>query len=388
MNDAPWAPWTYLLRLLITVAILRLIAVERTTYASALFAIYLIAMLTMRSFSSPWLLVGWGCLAGGFLLSDRYLGPKAPLVAVMGILLLHALAVPASALWGAGNWETTAGVIMWMGPALLLYIGGSQGVFKFLVPAFLAHAGSIIIHGLTNWHWAVGVLIKEDSLGMGLANNRNLAAGFLAIGIIYMTCHPRLKWLTPPMIIALLFTGSRWGLAVTGAVLLLMILRRQTSWKPLGGALVACVAAVLLLGILTPRGYQIAGYSSFTNAVTRTRAEIPVRLAVPHIPSILPSGIAEHPGLHNVPMRIAVESGIIAAILWVGITLWALRRRNGVVWWVLLTLVALSMLDYYTWMGHLGGFWWLSVGLLVKNQCAIPPSSPPQTPWLAKGSWP
>jgi len=102
--------------------------------------------------------------------------------------------------------------------------------------------------------------------------------------------------------------------------------------------------------------------------------------------------VAEHPGLHNVPLRIAVENGIIAAIIWLGVTgkaLLPIRRLNlggkrGVrhihndngketavrglqgdsqAWWLLLGVVLLSLLDYYMWMGHLGGFWWLLVGL-------------------------
>ena len=40
--------------------------------------------------------------------------------------------------------------------------------------------------------------------------------------------------------------------------------------------------------------------------------------------SFLPTGIAEHPGLHPVPLRIAVENGILAALVWIGVTGYAL----------------------------------------------------------------
>jgi hypothetical protein len=374
--------WPYSPRLLFTVAFLSLITLitlNRQAVASAAFALYLVAMLTMESFTSPWLLVGWAALAGGFALSDRGWGPKPVLIALASLLVLHALAIPGSLLWGTGNWELTAGVVMWMAPAVMIYAGGTATVLNWLVPVWLIHAGVVIHQGLTNWYLQPGYGAGGESIAtdhyirdgaaVGLANNVNLAGGFLAIGIIFMISHPKLRWLTPPLFMALLFTGSRWALLVTGVALVVMGVTRRIAWQPLVAAVATLFLAVFLLGVLTPSGYQIAGYDSFASAVDSTRDNLGGRLAVPHIPSFLPSGVAEHSGLHNVPLRIAVESGILAAVLWVGITLWAaMKWRNGVVWWILLTLLALSMLDYYPWMGHLGGFWWLSIGILVKGR--------------------
>jgi len=169
-------------------------------------------------------------------------------------------------------------------------------------------------------------------------------------------------------VIATLATNSRWGIAVGLALLLAMVVSRRVPARVLG-LIVGCLAGLfVLLALTTPVGFRIAGYNSLAGAVAPVSHDVLVRLQVPHIPSFLPRGVAEHPGLHNVPLRIAVENGIQAAALWIGITLWALWRwRNGTAWWMLLALVALSMLDYYTWMGHLGGFWWLLVGLLVKK---------------------
>ncbi len=294
--------------------------------------------------------------------------------------------------------------------------------------------------GVTNW-----VSIGPDYIWYGnpsgLSNNSNLAAGFLALGIVYLLTTP-LKWLSVPLLVALLFTGSRWGVAIALAVIVAMAITRSISWRPLVGAAVVIVAAVLFLGAFTPKGYALAGINSFAGVANAVTADVGSRLAVPHLPTFLPSGVAEHPGLHNVPLRIAVENGLIAAGLWVLITGWALwpRVHNNVNhhgttydrdapdndhetinnvhrWllfpvrylffkfkhdtherpdhdrsdqgqhteqihqlppvesvgvpvhrWLLLTLVLLSVLDYYTWMGHLGGFWWLLIGLLTKGR--------------------
>ena len=135
-----------------------------------------------------------------------------------------------------------------------------------------------------------------------------------------------------------------------------MAMTGNTSWRLLAAGVVTAILGVVMMGLLLPGGYAVAGYDSIASAAYAANTDIGVRLAVPHLPSFLPSGVAEHPGLHNVPLRIAVESGLVAAGVWVGITLFALIRKPfNPDWWILLTLGLLSMLDYYTWMGHLGG---------------------------------
>jgi hypothetical protein len=152
-----------------------------------------------------------------------------------------------------------------------------------------------------------------------------------------------------------------------------MALSGGIPWRVLAGGILALLLTVIGVGLMGD-GYQIAGYGSITGALNPIVANVGDRLAVPHIPTFLPSGVAEHPGLHNVPLRIAVESGIIAAGIWVVMTVWALMpKASGQPFhrWLLLTLVLLSVLDYYTWMGHLGGFWWLLIGLLTKPHARI-----------------
>ncbi len=478
--------------------------------APGLLALYLVSNLLVRSFSDIWLFIGWTSLCAGILLAGVSKGPRFVFLSLVLLLAFHALAIPGSLIWGTGNWELTAGVVLWMAPGLLLYLAndGSR-VFVWLVPVWLIHAVLIIYQGFTNWSYGDAGLLDDrfyvifQGLPSGLANNPNIAAGFLLFGIIYLLGSPR-KWLSLPLLMALLFTGSRWGLVVAVVLLLAMVLTGAISWRPLAAAAACGILAILLSGLLTPTGYTLAGYNSLAGVVNVLPNDVGVRLAIPHIPTFLPSGVAEHPGLHNVPLRIAVENGILAAVIWVVITGWALwprikndinqyrtthdsdtpnkdhetgnhvhryllfpfrwfrsRKRpsderrenqsgidgehpelcdilpqgsgsdcigipgevqlnqavqshrrlflvrvlvavpfmshtakptedkppteqaedhagdthrhqisgqqNNVHRWLLLTLVLLSVLDYYTWMGHLGGFWWLLIGLLFKR---------------------
>ncbi len=361
-------------------------------WAAPAIALYLVSALLLRSFASPWLLVGWTALALAAVFAARSAGPRQVAAAMALLLLAHAAAIPGSIFWGSGNWELTAAVLLWMAPSALLYltnINASQ-VFMWLTPAWLIHSAMIIYEGFTEWHVNAGTLVR-DGHATGLANNPNLAAGFLALGIVYLMTTSN-KWLSLPLLMALLFTGSRWGLVVTLVVVVGMGLAGTISWRPLVAAIAAGVAAVMAMGLFSG-SYAVAGMDSVAAVVNSMTTDVGTRLAVPHIPTFLPSGIAEHPGLHNVPLRIAVESGIVAAGLWVGITLLALGRRRGIDHhpheqngrypqsyprhesrhrWLLLTLVLLSLLDYYTWMGHLGGFWWLLIGVSVKGATSLP----------------
>ena len=385
---------------------------DRCRLASLGFAVFLICSLLVRSFGDIWLGIGWIGLFGGFLVApDKRRGPVLYVGAVL--LLCHALAIPGSLLWGDGHWEATTAIVLWMAPSLMLLSAGTLAAFAWLVPAWLIHAALILYSGPTSWSAAGGVLVSNGG-GTGLSHNPNLAAGFLCLGIVYLMT-TRFRWLVILLIPALLFTGSRWGLTVTAVVLLAMVLTRTVPFRPLGATILLCAATVVAVALFTPLGYRVSTLDSFAAVAHAVNGEVQARMAVPHLPSVLPHGVADHPGLHNVPLRMAVESGILAAAVWLGITAWALwpgrgvkqrvRQGNdqsaskhasmalsersdrfGASWWMLLALALLSLLDYYTWMGHLGGFWWLLVGMRLRGQPGKPSLSPDDRPLSARAT--
>ena len=343
--------------------------------APAFLAFYLVSNLMLRSFTDLWMFLGWTALCAGVICGGCSKGSQTVFWGLLALLVFHAAAIPGSLIWGAGNWEFTAGVVLWMAPAMLLYLAtNAQRVFVWLIPAFLVHAALVIVEGFTHWYLIGNVMVRQGT-NTGLTNNPNLAAGFLAIGIVYLMAskRPLFQALSLPLLVALLFTGSRWGIMVPMAVIGVLALSGAIPWRVLAGGILALFITVVGVGLIGG-GYQIAGYGSIASAFNPVVTDVGVRLAIPHLPSVLPHGVAEHPGLHNVPLRIAIENGIIAAGIWVGITGWALVSRDSgqpLHRWLLITLVLLSVLDYYTWMGHLGGFWWLLIGLLTKPHARI-----------------
>ena len=290
---------------------------DRQRLAGLGFAVFLASSLLVRSFGDVWLGIGWIGLFGGFLLAPvKGRGPAV--YAGAALLLCHVVAIPGSLLWGTGNWEATAAVVLWMAPSLMILSAGVPSVFAWLLPVWFIHAGAILYSGPTSWSSAGRVLVG-DNAGDGLSHNPNLAAGFLCLGIVYLMT-TRCRWLVILLIPALLFTGSRWGLTVTAVVLLAMVVTRTVPFRPLGAAILLCAATVVAVALFTPLGYRVSTLDSFAAVAHTVNGEVQARMAVPHIPSILPRGVAAHPGLHNVALRIAVESGILAAIVWLGIT--------------------------------------------------------------------
>ncbi len=373
----------------------------------ALFAASLTGSLAMHSFNSPWHWASWLTLAAAAMFSTWDRGPRPVFWGLVIILVLVFAAIPGSLLWGSGNWPLSAGVAIWMAPSIVFYLtSNGEKVFAWLVPTWVVHAGLIVYQAFVE-RWTIyddntGVVIRSGTDPSGLAVNGNLAGGFLVLGMIYLL-HTKHAWLAGPLAAALLLTGSRWAVIVAVVIVVLMLLTGRLKIK---AALISGGLLFLASGILwftyPVASFVVAGFDSVGALVTPLQnGEIGSRLAVPHIPSLLPTGIAEHPGLHNVPMRIAVENGILAALVWVGVTSYALfpgrwvkarwDSRYGVVitvvrnsktavrglqsdsprsracWWMLLALGMLAMLDYYVWMGHLGGFWWLLVGMGVKR---------------------
>ncbi len=153
---------------------------------------------------------------------------------------------------------------------------------------------------------------------------------FLVLGIVYLLTTQH-KWLAVPLFVVLPMAGSRWALIVCAAVVIGMVGTKVVPWKTALGMVVVLVGVVSLLWPLQLwSGVAVSSLDSLGSTLIDPfkNGAVTGRLAVPHIPSFLPTGIAEHPGLHTVPVRIAVENGILAAVAWVGVTVFALFPRH------------------------------------------------------------
>ncbi len=328
--------------------------VARQDFASPLIALAIGIAVTQPALNNPVLLVMWACLLSGVYLAPRPKMSRRRLL-LMGIIPGSALvAIPVS-FFTSGEWAATIVLaIFTFGLFPLFLVNNLDRILPWLVPVWALHVGMVTWERLTE----VG-----NRMG-GLAINQNVASSFLLLGAIYLV-HTRFKWLSVPLLVAILFTGSRWATLVAAGVFAGIFICRKIRWRYLlvgMGISVAVVSALQWDTII--QGYRVhddTGLAPVGEMIQRNRTDIAYRWTLPPGSLILvPTGYIGS-SLHNVPARMATETGLLSALAWLGFTIWGLWRfqRLSARWWMLLTVSLLSVMYFLTWLGPLGAFWWL-----------------------------
>ncbi len=238
----------------------------------------------------------------------------------------------------------------WMTPFIIFPLVRPSNIMPYIVPGAVAQTAILLYQGM----------IQGSYRSEGIIHNPNPAAGFLVIVSAYLLT-TKLRLLAIPMMAsATLFTGSRWAVLVIALLLILVVIRGLVSWRfiLLTSSIVFLVAIVYQDTILPSlRVPYLAGADTAS-----TWRDTEVRLKIERLPSLIPKGdvgIGLGPS-HNVPLRIASEAGILAALIWMGLSLrrvFPIRSWTGLQW-AFVALLLLSMMDYYTWIGSLGSLWW------------------------------
>ena len=275
----------------------------------------------------------------------------------LGILLgSMLLSIPGSVLWG--DWQVTLMVVGWTAlPAFLFAIKAPGRVLVWLTPFLVGHALVLAAQGLAG----------GELRATGLTINPNPATALLLVGIILAICWQHRHWwvLALPFAAALPYTGSRWALVTLALILAGMVLSRYRWRAVIVGALVLGSLALAwgLNSDLVERNYRLRGrvethtYDAahrINHGITWGWQDLVGRGYV----------VPRTGGLHNVPLRLMAQFGVLAALAWlflVGLRLWE-WRRGGLAFWLVLAVLTLSMMDYYWLMGQLGPMGWLLLG--------------------------
>ena len=260
--------------------------------------------------SDPHITLVWLLPLAALLLIPVTTGSRWVLVALVAILLsvLGAIAVAPI--------PENVFVAFFMLPFLAYYVlKVNEDIFGWLASSWLIMAGLTIWQGMTN----------PTMRAVGFGNHATMAAGFMILGIVYSLHSPRLRWLAYPLCFAIPFTGSRWALLVITGVSLGIWVSQRLSWRYM-----VVLGAVAALGVVLHGGIPMSrnghGYRAVLfDASIRFASESPAGAR----PGIVPNGFQELFGNHNVPMRLSVEAGIIAALAWTAVTIVALWRRPG-----------------------------------------------------------
>ena len=333
-------------------------------------AIYIVCVFA-GTFNGPLLMVGWTALGLAFI--SWYVTPDRPKQdlrawALLGVIVLSHLAAIPGALWfGTGNWILTASGFYWFLPAIVVFLIADARVFKWLIWIAVIHAGTILFNSL----WFVG----SSGISSGLTFNPNVAAGLLIAGVSLVFTTGRYRWAVLPLMTAAVFSGSRGALlAVVIIILVSLITRTLTAQRFIW--ICAMIGLGLAVYSLVNHQYQIAGYSTFNKAIFENIVnDINIRWTIPAWPDLFPHGVVEHSGLHNVPLRMAREAGIVAAAAWLILSAWALTRcRYTPAWWLMVAILIMSVLDHYTMRVHLGNLWVVAAGVLLVRPQDIQPT--------------
>ena len=334
---------------------------NRETLVLSCTALAITFFLLTIGFRGNELYLGWILLGIAFGLSKRSIGNKWVFGGLVFLLLSHALSVPGSIWWGRGHWEVTLYHTVWITPFILLYlINTSEKVYLWLIPILTLHSAFIVLEKFINF----GVTDRR----IGLLDNANPAASLLTIGVVFLL-HTKFRWITPLLVVALFFNGQRSGLTslaiMIGIITAVTLVRKQ--WTILFTiVLVIGVSSSIILG--TSYGQETRGLWTGPTLETGLN-DLVIRWEMTDTPSILPKGVTHSYGLHALVQRIAVELGILAAIVWVSITAYSLLQKPwfNSSWWILLTIIVLSVTEYSVWLGPLAAIWWITIGLRIKT---------------------
>ena len=251
-----------------------------------------------------------------------------------------------------------------------------KGLFYPLAIGAAIGSLGIIAHQIVSPSAATGGFVFEQ--------NCDIATGYILMGAALFV-HRWRWWLASLAVVALLASGTPEAVFALGVVGLFGLFRKDWSKKTVPMA--AILGVLLVAGLAT--GLLQSAYSYVRASITQTPTAHYVspdgekRLVSPldvrwlvirdAMTDIQPLGIGygltnfRPTTVHNVPLILIQQMGwpgMLAAIAWLWVTIWCLRKTRWRYAWV--AVIALSFFDHYIW-SQLAPVWWLLIGVSVTG---------------------
>jgi len=247
-----------------------------------------------------------------------------------------------------------------------------KDIFRMLIPFVILGAIISIILGIVNPGVDNG----------GLITNYCSSAGFLIFGAVVNQG----KWQWALILVALIgvfFIGALEAVFIIGVIGITVLARRDWNKYLLivMGVFLAFVALLLFDGNLIPLytgNHNLEALSDIItgkvlldanalNALTSQRWEVYVE-AIKNFNFIGYgySGMDLMAGrnIHNVPLNIMNGVGVLAAISWLGLSLYCAIKTKWHYAWV--AVLAMSVWDHYLWT-QFGAMWWVLIGVSATS---------------------
>lgn len=235
-------------------------------------------------------------------------------------------------------------------------------IFRMLIPFVCLGALIAVILGILNPGVPSG----------GLITNYCASAAFLIFG----TLVNQGSWQWVLIVVALVgvfFIGALEGVFIIGVIGIVLLVRRDYNKYvliSLGVLLVAAVISfrgtnnVLALVDLVTGEVPLSTYTAneltsdrwvvYTEAISRFNF-------IGHGYSL---DLTQGRIVHNVPLMVMDQIGIVAAVAWLGVTAYcAIKTKWHYIW---VAILAMSLFDHYLWT-QFGPFWWCLIGVSTTS---------------------
>jgi len=246
-----------------------------------------------------------------------------------------------------------------------------KDIFLMLIPFVCLGALIAVILGILNPGVPSG----------GLITNYCASAGFLIFGAVVN--QGKWQWaLIAVALIGVFFIGALEGVFIVGVIGFVVLVRRDFNKYliiPLGVLIV--IAGVLALNgnlIQLYKGNNNLAYlfdvvtgkvplnMDMMNAITSQRWEVYVE-ALRRFNFIgygYSTDLSLGRNIHNVPLIIMDQVGILAAISWLGLAIYCVIKTKWHYAWI--AILAMSVFDHYLWT-QCGPWWWCLIGVSTAS---------------------
>jgi len=258
--------------------------------------------------------------------------------------------------------------ILYMCFMFLVYLIGKELGTKVFMLVFLAsiiHSVVCVVEGFFD----VNVFAENGSRVSGLTHNPDAIASFLAFSVLFY--RGRLRWLIFLPLLAIYFTGS-WvavfSLAIVG-VYILYRRRFNVGWKVVVSQLIAVILLCsLLVGFNSLFGSSEGVWNKIGNGFDKRFDNYEIAFG-----DMALWGNGFQYGfngeasnvIHNVPIIIGYEFGILAGLAWLWIIGYCFWKTHGLLNHLVLMIFLLSMGDCYIWrFNGMAPYFFVLVGVI------------------------
>ncbi len=292
-------------------------------------------------------------------------GGKIPTLLITGLLGMVSWGAMVQVHSGTDVGWIQATQVRWLLAMVPLYLVVRKPQLYFMLPGLLIHMGFAIKQGIDiNLTRAVGISLSPTT-----------AAAILGVGAIYVIATPKLRWMAPFFLLAIGFTGARSITLVAAVLIAGMLWKKLITRKQVAAILLVTMVLASPFWQNIQYAYRLRG--SPVDVATKQINDTQLRYDYVGIPSFLPESTNSATALHhNTPYRIALETGLLSALLWlslIALSLWK-KPRLTTSWWLMLGLLLMGQFDGFIWHPlHLSLLWWVLLAYRIKGEVIYEP---------------